>query len=81
MKRKSKTTEFNQLFGRIVRERREQLKISQEDLADEAPVHRTYVSSIELGKTDLSLSVAYKVSKALKIPLYKLVEKTESSLK
>ena len=81
MKRKSKTSEFNQFFGKVVRERRGQLKISQEDLADEAPVHRTYVSSIELGKTDMSLSMAYKIAKALKLPLYKLIKKTESCLK
>ena len=81
MKRKSKTAEFNQFFGKVVRERREQLKISQEDLADEAPVHRTYVSSIELGKTDMSLSVAYRIAKALKLPLYKLIKKAESLLK
>ena len=81
MQRKSKTSEFNQFFGKAVRERREQLKISQEDLADEAPIHRTYVSSVELGKTDVSLSVAYKIAKALKLPLYRIIKKTESFLK
>ena len=81
MKRKSKTSPFNQFFGKVVRDRRKQLKISQEDLADEAPVHRTYISSIELGKTDLSLSVACRIAKALKTPLHRLIKKTESLVK
>ena len=68
------------MFGKVVRRRREQLKKSQEDLADEAPIHRTYVSSIELGKTDISLSVAYKVAKVLKLPLSKLIKIAETVL-
>ena len=41
---------ISKAFGRVVRERREALGLSQEALAARAGIHRTYISSIELGK-------------------------------
>ena len=43
-------SEISKMFGQVVRRRREKLGLSQEALADRAGIHRTYVSSIELGK-------------------------------
>ena len=45
-----------------------------------ARIHRTYVSSIELGKVDVGIGVAYKIAKALKLPLSKLFKETETRL-
>ena len=52
-------------FGRIVREKRVALNLSQEGLAELAGVHFTYLSSIERGERNLSLSNIAKISKAL----------------
>jgi transcriptional regulator with XRE-family HTH domain len=60
------------LFGEAVRKRRGQLGLSQEDFADKAGIHRTYVSSIELGKVQVSISIAHKLAVALETPLSKL---------
>ena len=67
-------------FGITVRRRRHKLNLSQEDFADKAEIHRTYVSKIELGKVDVGIAVAYKLSKALGLPLSKLIRETESHL-
>lgn len=69
-----------QEFGMVIRRRRHKLGLSQEDFADQANIHRTYVSSIELGKVDVGIGVAYKLAKALNLPLSKLIREAESSL-
>jgi len=71
---------FKQEFGMTIRRRRHKLGLSQEKFADTANIHRTYVSSIELGKVDVGVGVAYKISAALKLPLSRLIKETEDNL-
>ena len=52
-------------FGIKIKEIRISQDISQEDLAYKAGLHRTYISSIELGKRNVSLINIQKLSKAL----------------
>jgi transcriptional regulator with XRE-family HTH domain len=56
------------------------LGLSQEDFADKAGIHRTYVSSIELGKVQVSIVVAYRLAVALQIPLSRLWRDIERRL-
>jgi len=63
-----------------VRRRRHKLNLSQEDFADKANIHRTYVSSIELGKVDVGIGVAYKIAAALNLPLSKLIKEAENNI-
>ena len=67
-------------FGMAVRRKRHKLNLSQENFADMAKIHRTYVSSIELGKVDVGIGVAYKIAGALNLPLSKLLKETEKNL-
>lgn len=69
-----------ELFGAAVRRRRERLKLSQEDFADKAGIHRTYVSSIELGKVQISIVIAHKLAEALGVPVSKLWQEVERKL-
>ena len=57
------------LFGNAVRKRRQEIGLSQEDFADKAGIHRTYVSSIELGKVQVSIRIAAQLAEALEVPL------------
>lgn len=66
-----------ELFGQAVRRRRQQLGLSQEDFADKAGIHRTYVSSVELGKVQISIVIAHQLAVALEIPLSKLWREIE----
>ena len=52
-------------FGQKVRKERLNLKISQEELADRAKVHRTYIGMIERGEKNITLENIEKVAKAL----------------
>ena len=42
-------------FGELVRKRRKDVGLSQEDLGFECGLHRTYIGSIERGETNLTL--------------------------
>jgi transcriptional regulator with XRE-family HTH domain len=66
---------ISKAFGRVVRTRRKACGLSQEELAAHAGIHRTYVSSIELGKVRLGLEIAKKV--ALGIALSELIAESE----
>ena len=69
---------IEELFGRAVRQRRLRLGLSQEAFAARAGIHRTYVSSIELGKVQVSIGIAQQLSDALGTPLSKLWREVES---
>lgn len=77
---KSKVITFRGEFGVAVRRRRHKLALSQEDFADKADIHRTYVSSIELGKVDVGIGTAYKIATALNLPLSRLINEAEKGV-
>lgn len=52
-------------FGLKVKFLRQKLGISQEELSYRSELHRTYISSIELGKRNISLINIEKLAKAL----------------
>jgi transcriptional regulator with XRE-family HTH domain len=54
-------------FGRVVRELRREKGLSQEAFADLAGVDRGYMGNIERGKSNLTLSKVFQISKALQV--------------
>lgn len=56
-------------FGNKVRERRNALNLSQEELASRAGVHRTYVGMIERAEKNITLTNIEKIAKALGLSL------------
>jgi transcriptional regulator with XRE-family HTH domain len=69
---------ISKLFGRAVRRKRETQGLSQEALAARAGIHRTYISSIELGKVRLGLDIAKKVADGLGVALSDLLAEAEA---
>jgi transcriptional regulator with XRE-family HTH domain len=59
-------------FGFAVRSRREELGLTQEDLADKAEIHRTYVSDIERGSRNVSLLNIERLATSLDLSLPEL---------
>jgi transcriptional regulator with XRE-family HTH domain len=72
---------IEKLFGAVLRNRREKLGLSQEAFADKAGIHRTYVSSIERGKVQVSIAIAEKLATALGVPLSALWKQIEERRK
>ena len=56
-------------IGKRVKELRNNLGISQEELADLAGLDRTYITSVERGKRNISIMNIEKLSNALKVTL------------
>lgn len=52
-------------YGEILRERRKELKLTQQELADKIGKAREWVAKIERGETDLQLSSFLQLSAAL----------------
>ena len=59
------------LFGSNLKTLRLEKGLSQEKLAELSELHRTYISSIELGKRNVSLKNIEAISKALDVPIEK----------
>ena len=56
-------------FGQKVRTERIKQKISQEELAERAGVHRTYIGMIERAEKNITLENIEKIAKALGLKL------------
>lgn len=57
------------LVGKRVKELRNEIGISQEELADIAELDRTYITSVECGRRNISIVNIEKLAKALKVTL------------
>jgi transcriptional regulator with XRE-family HTH domain len=73
--------DLKKAFGIVIKDLREQLDLSQQELADYSEVDRTYISLLERGLNYPSLKVVYKLSEILKIQPHKLIEKVDALLK
>lgn len=57
------------LVGKRVKELRNRLGVSQEELAEIAELDRTYITSVERGKRNISIVNIEKIATALNISL------------
>lgn len=61
-------------FGQHVARLRKEADISQEELSARCDLDRTYISGIERGKRNLSLTNILKIAKALNLPPKSLLD-------
>jgi transcriptional regulator with XRE-family HTH domain len=59
----------NQELGKILKQRREKLAITQKQLADICDLSHNGISRIEIGHSDIKLSTLLKISKIIGINL------------
>jgi transcriptional regulator with XRE-family HTH domain len=59
-------------FGLKIKHLRNTTSISQEELAHRSGLHRTYISSVELGKRNISIRNIEKLAKALEVNIIEL---------
>lgn len=60
-------------LGNRIKVIRQKKKLSQEELAFESSLHRTYISDIERGSRNVSIKNIEKIAKALKVSLKELM--------
>lgn len=63
------------IFGENVRKYRRLLNISQEELADRADLHRTYIGMIERAEKNITLVNIEKIATALEVKIGDLLTK------
>ena len=61
------------VIAKNVRNRRLELNLSQERLAELADLHPNYISLIERSKCNLSVVTLYKLAKALEVEICNLI--------
>lgn len=64
-------------FGRNLREHRKRLGLSQEGLADELDLHRTYIGGIERGERNLTLKTIEAIAERLGVEPIDLLRPSE----
>ena len=72
--------DLKKAFGSVIKELREELGLSQQELADYSEVDRTYISLLERGLNYPSLKVVYKLSEILKTKPNKLIERVDEKM-
>ena len=60
---------LKKIFSNNVRKYRIKQNLSQEELAEKAGVHRTYIGSVERGERNITINVMEKICVALEIPI------------
>ena len=69
--------EILSVFGQRVRSERLKQNLSQEELAEKAGLHRTYIGMIERAEKNITLINIEKIAKALGKSPYELLKETD----
>ncbi|MCM2357589.1 MAG: helix-turn-helix domain-containing protein [Geobacteraceae bacterium] len=64
-------------FGQVIRDFRKAKKLSQEKLAFESGLDRTFISLLECGRKQPSLVTIFQLAKALQIPPSRIIASVE----
>ncbi len=67
-------------FGKVLRRLRMEAGLTQEELGFEAELRRTYVSILELGQQQPSLTSIIKLANALKLSAQELIAQVEEEM-
>lgn len=67
------------MFGEMVRLYRGKAGYSQEELAGRTQIHRTYIGGIERGERNPTLTMIYRLARALDVPPSRLLEDISES--
>ncbi len=69
--------DIRERFGFAVKDRREALGLTQEEFAERAGIHRTYLSDIERGTRNVSLINIERVAQGLSLKISELFQLAE----
>lgn len=70
----NRETPLQRSLGDRIRARRDRLGLSQDQFAEKARIHRTYVASIEVGRRNPTLRTLARLARALEVDLGELTK-------
>ncbi|WP_236635281.1 helix-turn-helix transcriptional regulator [Rhodoferax sp. TS-BS-61-7] len=62
------------MFGLRLRAARVEMALSQEELADQADLHRTYIGQVERGERNISVDNMEKLAEAVGKDLWRMLQ-------
>ncbi|WP_448028235.1 helix-turn-helix domain-containing protein [Brevibacillus borstelensis] len=65
------------ILGNVIRKKREDFGLSQEELADMSEIHRTYISQIERGLKGVTIKVLFSIAASLKTTPSEILKEVE----
>ena len=68
-------------LSHVIRKRREEVGISQTELAERSKLHRTYINNIERGKQNISIESLNRIAEALDTSIGELINRAETESK
>jgi transcriptional regulator with XRE-family HTH domain len=71
------SVKFQTALGRAVKARREDLGLTQEQLANETELHQRWISNVETGKRNPSYGSLRRLAAGLKLPTSRLIALAE----
>ncbi len=77
----TKTLPAKALFGQRLRAARVEIALSQEELADQAELHRTYIGQVERGERNISVDNMEKLAEAVGQDLWRMLQPEERVVK
>lgn len=77
---KTDTDLFREGFARVLRRRRHELDLSQEELGHRAGLTMRYISLLECNKRQPTISTLFSLSQALNVPLSDFIREVEDGL-
>lgn len=69
--------DFASVFAEVMRRRRNEIKMSQESLAEKADLSSKMISLVERGERTPSITVADRIARGLAVPLWRLFKDAE----
>ncbi len=67
-------------LGETISERRQYIAMTQQQLADLSGVHRTYISDVERGVRNVTVTTLYRLSTALEITTAKIFSQADKKV-
>jgi transcriptional regulator with XRE-family HTH domain len=64
-------------LGQAIRELRKEKGLTQEELAQQADLHESYISVIESGQRNPTWSTLRSISRGLGVPLFELIQRAD----
>lgn len=71
---------FNRVLGNVLRRRRRNLELSQEELAEAAGCERSFIAKLETGRSGIGLEALVRLCKGLEMPASDFVAQIEQEL-
>ncbi len=69
---------FQAALGHAVKARRQDLNLTQEQLANDTDLHQRWISNVETGKRNPSYSSLRRLASGLKLPTSELIARAEA---